>query len=68
MGIDMTTNPNKSTKKSEDEESKTLIAESTQTKQEIYPEVNGRLKGMVVWLGLAFVVVVFLVQYYSGYN
>jgi hypothetical protein len=64
----MTINLNTSTKKSEDEESNTLITPSTQTKQEIYPEVNGRLKGMIIWLGLGFIVVVFLVQHYSGYN
>ncbi len=64
----MTINPNTTTEKSEDEASNTSTTPSTPTKQEIYPEVNGRLKGMVIWLGLAFVVVVFLVQYYSGYN
>jgi hypothetical protein len=39
-----------------------------QAQQDIYPEVNGRFKGMIIWLGLAFVVMVFLVQHYSGYN
>jgi hypothetical protein len=64
----MTINLNTSTKKSEVEESNTLITPSRQTKQEIYPEVSGRFKGMIIWLGLAFVVMVFLVQHYSGYN
>lgn len=39
-----------------------------QAKLDVYPEMSGRLKGMIIWLGLAFVVVVFLVQHYSGYN
>lgn len=63
----MTTNPNTSTKKSEDQESKALIP-SQQPEQDIYPEVSGRFRGMIIWLGLAFVVMVFLVQHYSGYN
>jgi hypothetical protein len=64
----MTTKPNESKKLAENEESHALIAPSTQSKREIYPEVNDRLKGMLIWLGLAFVVMVFLVQHFSGYS
>jgi hypothetical protein len=67
MSINMTENPNTSTKKSEDEGSNTLNP-PPQSQQDIYPEVSGRFKGMIIWLGLAFVVMVFLVQHYSGYN
>ena len=64
-GVDMATKPEIYTNK--DEKSH---ADNTppQAKLDIYPETSGRLKGMVIWLGLAFVVVVFLVQHYSGYN
>lgn len=54
--------------KAENEESQALISPPPQPKREIYPEVNDRFKGVVVWLGLAFVVMVFLVQYFSGYS
>lgn len=65
VGIDMTTKPDIDTNKAE--ESQTFSTQP-QAKQEIYPEVSGRFKGLVIWLGLGFIVAVFLVQHYSGYN
>lgn len=36
-------------------------------KREIYPEVSDKYKGLVIWLGLAFVVIVVIMQQFSGY-
>lgn len=38
------------------------------TKRAIYPEVNDRMKGACIWLGLVFVVLVVLMQQFSGYS
>lgn len=38
------------------------------TKRAIYPEVNDRVKGVCIWLGLGFVVLVVLMQQFSGYS
>lgn len=38
------------------------------TKRAIYPEVNDRIKGACIWLGLVFVVLVVLMQQFSGYS
>lgn len=64
----MTTEPEISTNKAEDQGLQPLITPSPQAKHEIYPEVNARLKGAIVWLGLGFIVMVFLVQQFSGYS
>jgi len=36
-------------------------------KREIYPEISDKFKGLVIWLGLAFVVIVLILQQFSGY-
>jgi hypothetical protein len=36
-------------------------------KRQIYPEVSDKLKGLAIWLGLAFVVIVLILQQFSGY-
>jgi hypothetical protein len=51
-----------------DEDTNNISPTTTQEKQKIYPEVNDRLKGAVIWLGLCFVLMVFIVQYFSGYS
>lgn len=43
------------------------LAEISQEKRDLYPEVNDRLKGVVLWSGLGFVLLVLFLQYYSGY-
>ncbi len=63
----MKTEPTSLINKTEDEELQTLKI-PPQPKREIYPEVNDRVKGAFIWLGLAFVVMVFLVQHFSGYS
>jgi hypothetical protein len=63
----MTTKPSKDMKKADGKGVDDLVSPPS-TKHEVYPEVSGRFKGIVLWLGLAFVVMVFLVQQYSGYN
>jgi hypothetical protein len=50
------------------EGSQTSFSESPEIKREIYPQINERFKGVVIWLGIAFVVVVFLIQKFSGYS
>jgi hypothetical protein len=67
VGIDMATKPSIDTHKAEEAESQDLNAAPPQPRQ-LYPEVNDRFKGAVIWLGLAFVVIVFLVQHFSGYS
>lgn len=62
----MTTKSNISINDTEDSHSS--ISPSAQSKPEIYPQVNDRLKGAVMWLGLVFVVLVIFVQYFSGYS
>jgi hypothetical protein len=52
----------------EGEESQSQSPDVLQGKREIYPEVNDRFKGTVLWLGLGFIVLVFLVQHFSGYS
>lgn len=64
----MTTRPELATNKDEGEESQAQITPPKQPKQEIYPEVNGRFMGAILWLGLAFVVMVLFLQYFSGYS
>ncbi|MEQ1559821.1 MAG: hypothetical protein ABL933_12890 [Methyloglobulus sp.] len=63
----MNTEPTDSTHKTEGEELQTVIT-PPQSKPQIYPDMNDRFKGAVIWLGLAFVVMVFLVQHFSGYS
>jgi hypothetical protein len=64
----MTTRPELVTNKNESEESQTPITPLQQPKRDVYPEVNGRFMGTILWLGLAFVVMVLLLQYFSGYS
>ncbi len=64
----MTTKPSVVVNNTDDETSQPAIAPPTQLKREIYPEVNDRLKGAVMWLGFIFIVVVIWVQYFSGYS
>jgi len=63
----MTTRPNLTTK-TDDAKSQAMIASSSESKQEIYPQINDRFKEIVIWLGLAFVLMVFLIQQFSGYS
>jgi hypothetical protein len=63
----MKTKLNITTNKAEDEELHTLTTLPPQPKREIYPEANDRFKGVFLWLGFAFVVMVFWVQHFSGY-
>jgi hypothetical protein len=65
----MTTKPSIVINKAEDEESQPLNASALDIpKRELYPEVGGRFKAIVMWLGLAFVVMVVLIQQFSGYS
>jgi hypothetical protein len=64
----MTAWPDKFTNKVEAEESQGSVTPLPESKREIYPQVNDRFKGAVIWLGLAFIVMVFLVQQFSGYS
>ncbi len=63
----MTTKPSTPGNKAENEDSNKPIAPS-QPKRDIYPAVNSRFMGLMLWLGLAFVVGVILIQQFSGYN
>jgi hypothetical protein len=45
-----------------------LSSAAPEENKDIYPVVNERLKGAVIWLGLCFVLMVFIVQYFSGYS
>lgn len=58
----MVTEPNR------DESIETPSAPPDQPKRDIYPEVNERFKGMIIWLGLGFVLMVFVIQKFSGYS
>ena len=64
----MATKPNKNTSKAEDEVSSSAITPPEKPKRDIYPEVNDRIKGAIMWLGLVFVATVIWVQYFSGYS
>jgi hypothetical protein len=66
MSIEMTTKPHVDMNK--DEQSHISNAPLTEPRRKIYPEVNARFTGVLAWLGLAFVVMVFLVQHFSGYS
>jgi hypothetical protein len=63
----MTTKPSTPGNQVENEDSITPTAPS-QPKRDIYPAVNSRFMGMMLWLGLAFAVAVILIQQFSGYN
>jgi hypothetical protein len=39
-----------------------------QSKRKVYPEVSNRLSASVIWLGITFIVIVFVVQHFSGYS
>jgi hypothetical protein len=65
-GIKMTTKPDLPI--SNADEPDTSITLSAQPKREIYPQVNDRIKGAVMWLGFVFVAMVIFVQYFSGYS
>jgi cell division protein FtsL len=64
----MTTKPDIVTNKTEDNESHSAITQPAELKRQIYPEVNSKFTGMLKWFALAFVVMVLIVQYFSGYN
>jgi hypothetical protein len=40
---------------------------SETVKRQIYPEVSDKFQGLAIWLGLGFVVVVVILQQFSGY-
>ena len=63
----MAINTNAGDNKAEQEGS-TGLANPTPPKRAIYPQMNAKFQGMLIWLGLAFVVMVFLVQHFSGYS
>ncbi|MBK8816400.1 MAG: hypothetical protein IPN42_13265 [Methylococcaceae bacterium] len=64
MRVDLDTSLNQSEK--EDLQGKSQAQEQSQS--ELYPAVNERLKRLVGWLGLVFIVAVILVQQFSGYS
>ncbi len=65
----MTTKPSIDINKTEDEESQPLNASVLDVpKRKLYPEMNDRFKGVVIWLGLGFVAMVVLIQQFSGYS
>lgn len=66
MSIEMTTKSHVDMNK--DEQSHTANTPLTEPKRKIYPEMNARFAGGFIWLGLAFIVIVFLVQHFSGYS
>jgi hypothetical protein len=51
-----------------EEDSPSLNTTLEVPKRELYPETNERIKGAALWLGLAFVVMVVLLQQFSGYS
>ena len=64
----MATKPSIDTHNAEEAEAHGPNTSPPQSNRQLYPEVNDRFKGAVIWLGLAFVVMVFLVQHFSGYS
>jgi hypothetical protein len=65
----MTSKPDIGTKdKVEDEQPQPPITSPEQPTPNIYPELSPKLKGALIWLGLGFIVLVFVVQQFSGYN
>jgi hypothetical protein len=64
----MATKPNITVNTAEEGEPQALADPTQNPKQKIYPEINQRLKDSILWLGLAFVVMVILVQNFSGYS
>jgi hypothetical protein len=64
--IDITNKPD--TAMNEDDKSQNLDTPIAQPKRKVYPDVNNRLSASVIWLGIFFVVMVFLVQHFSGYS
>lgn len=64
----MTTKPNMDTNEAENETPQAAASANAQPKRDIYPAVNSRLMGLMLWLGLAFVAAVILIQQFSGYN
>jgi hypothetical protein len=64
----MTTKPNMASHEAENDKSQAAASAMAQSKRDIYPAVNSRLMGLMLWLGFAFVVGVILIQQFSGYN
>jgi hypothetical protein len=64
MRADLDTSLNQSEK----EELQVKSQPQIQTHSELYPAVNERLKRLVGWLGLLFIVAVVLLQQFSGYS
>ena len=64
MSVDLDTSLNQS----ENEELRGKSQAQEQSQSELYPAVNERLKRLVGWLGLVFIVAVILVQQFSGYS
>jgi hypothetical protein len=64
----MTTKPDIAMNETEAETTQNLNSPTAQPKRIIYPEASNRFSGIVIWLGLGFVVMVFLVQHFSGYS
>jgi hypothetical protein len=64
----MTTRPDIVTNKDNHEEPQILANQHPESKRYIYPQVNDRFKGLAIWLGLAFIIMVILVQQFSGYS
>ncbi len=60
----MATKPETATNQIDELESQTVH----QTKPVVYPQTNERVKGSILWLGLAFIILVVLVQQFSGYS
>lgn len=51
-----------------EEDSQSINTPLEPPKRALYPEMNERIKGAALWLGLAFVVMVVLLQQFSGYS
>jgi hypothetical protein len=62
----MTANSNNAVDELKVDKTEALRNQET-VKREIYPEINDKYKGLVIWLGLCFVVIVVIMQQFSGY-
>ena len=64
----MITKPNVSQNEAENDKQNVEASVMAEPKRDIYPAVNNRLMGLMLWFGLAFVAGVILIQQFSGYN
>lgn len=45
-----------------------MLDDNPPTRRELYPQTSDKVKTVVMWLGLGFVVMIILVQQFSGYS